>query len=367
MKIGINAQGLISGAPCGINTYLRNLIPALSKLDHANDFLLFSSDRIHLEGLEENVTQKSGRKWGSFSLIGFSRLFNENECDVAFIPKETLPLFIKKPVVITVYDLFFIKMYRKFKNQIKLSAKIHYELARLTAFKKATKLCAISTSCKEDLVEICDIDPQKIEVTPLSFDPQYFFPRSEEEIGTIRKKYSITQPYFLNISSIFWDPKNVMGVLKAFRLIQEAGFPHELIMVGKIGPSYSKMQEYIERYNLKVKCLISITVEEIAILLSGAQALVYPSFHEGFGLPIVEAMAAGCPVITSNVSAMPETAGGAALLVDPYQCEDLFEAMKKIIENKEVVNQLKAWGLSRAQKFSWSETAKKTLDVIYSV
>ncbi len=364
MRIGINADGLTSTTPCGVNTYLKNILPMFCQLDCKNEFLLFAQDVVHLES---HLKQEIGRKWGSFSRIGFSRLFNKNRCDVAFMPKESVPIFINKPTVITVYDIFLLKMYKQFRGQIKFSAKIHYELARLRDFKKATKLCAISESCKQDLIEFCNISPKKIEVIHLAYDAGCFFPRSDEEILEVKQKHGVTQPYFINISSGFWDRKNLMGLLESFKMIQEAGFPHQLIIAGGMGPSYQKMQKYVDQYNLNVKFLISVPVKELASLLSGAKALVFPSFDEGFGLPIIEAMACNCPVITSNTSAMPEVAGGAALLVDPYQCEDIYAAMKRVIEDMPLVNQLKIRGLSRAKDFSWVATARQTLDVIYSV
>lgn len=367
MKIGINAQALTQCSPCGINTYIRNLIPSLCSLDQKNHFILFASKQIELKGVYQNLEKKRGRAYASFSLFGFSKLFNESNCDIAFIPKEIVPLFVNKPTVITVFDLFFLKMYRKFRNQIPFSTKMHYEVARLFSFKKAAKLCAISESCKQDLIEICNIKPEKIEVTPLSYDPHIFYPRTKNEIEGVLKRFGIERPYLVNISSQFWAPKNVMGVLRAFHLLQEGGFPHELIMIGKIGPSYSEMQNYIHRHQLRVKCLLSVHVEDLASLLSGAIALVYPSFHEGFGLPILEAMASNCPVITSNVTAMPETAGEAALLIDPYQPEAIFHAMKSLIEDSDLSNKLKTRGLKRATNFSWSITGERTLHALLSV
>jgi glycosyltransferase involved in cell wall biosynthesis len=362
MKIGINAQPLINAAPCGIDTYARNLVAALDQIDHKHDIILFSSDKIHLK--ETSLLNKVGQSFGMFSYLGFSKLFNQSQCDVALILKETVPLFVDKPVVITVYDLFFIKMYKRFKKQITFSAKLHYELAKLISFKKADALCAISESCRQDLIEFCGVSPEKIVVTPLAYDSRIFFPRSREQIETTLKKYQIELPYFLNISSVFWDPKNVMGVLRSFKILMESNYQCELIMVGKVGPSYKQMQEYIHKHKLKVTCLLSIEVEELAILLAGAKALVYPSFHEGFGLPIIEAMAVGCPVITSNISAMPETAGGAAHLINPHQPEEIFDAMKRIMEDTGFTNDLKKKGFEHAKQFSWRKTAQKTLETL---
>ncbi|MFZ0565824.1 MAG: glycosyltransferase family 1 protein, partial [Chlamydiales bacterium] len=327
-----------------------------------HDIILFSSDKIHLEKM--NLLNKVGKSFGMFSYFGFSRLFNQSKCDVAFIPKETTPFFVDKPVVITVFDLFFIKMYKKFKKQIKFSGKLHYELAKLISFKKADILCAISESSRQDLIEFCGVSPEKIVVTPLAYDSTVFFPKSKEQTEVILKKYQIQLPYFINISSLFWDPKNVMGVLRSFKILTESGYQCELIMAGKAGPSYKQMQEYIHKHKLRVKCLISLKVEELALLLAGAKALVYPSFHEGFGLPIIEAMAVGCPVITSNISAMPETAGGAAHLVDPHQCEDIFEALKRVMDNASFTEDLKKKGLQQAKQFSWLKTAQKTLEAL---
>lgn len=366
MKIGVNAQPLVGCQFNGIRTYLNNLLIALSRIDKKNEYLLFSATKIATQDLGSHFSSITGKKYGSFSYLGYSKLIKDFVCDVGFIPKETVPLKMSKPVIITAYDLFFLKHYSEFKQHISFKARLHYQLAARYAFKKADKILCISEDCKKDLIEICGIDSHKIVNTYLGYDSSVFFLRPIEEMVAVRNKYGITEEYFVNISSVFWARKNVMGVLKAFLELCKKGYNQQLLMIGQKGSGYPEMQTFIKNNQLqnKVRCLFAISHHEIAALLNGATGLVFPSFHEGFGLPIIEAMAAHCPVITSCSSAMQEVTQDAGLLVDPYSSRSIAEAMIQLIENSGLREDLRKRGIEHVKKFSWEHTAQKTLQVL---
>jgi glycosyltransferase involved in cell wall biosynthesis len=172
--------------------------------------------------------------------------------------------------------------------------------------------------------------------------------------------------FFLNTSSYWWGRKNLVSLIQAFaRVKRKLSLPHQLVITGKPGPSLMEMKEmaHQEAVAADVKFLSYVEREEIAALMQSAEALVFPSLHEGFGLPILEAMASGCPVVTSNRSAMKEVAGDSAVLVDPACVDAIVEGMEKVVTNTALREQLIKGGTQRTQLFTWDLTAKKTLDV----
>ena len=186
-------------------------------------------------------------------------------------------------------------------------------------------------------MDICAIPEDRIVVTPLGIDPRFFERKEPAQILAVREKFQIGDPFFLNNSSYWWGRKNLVRLIQAFAIAKKReGFPNQLVITGKMGPSYAEMKEVIQKEGVDdhVKLLDYVTREETVALMQAADALIFPSLHEGFGLPILEAMAVGCPVVTSNVSAMPEVAGDAALLIDPLHVESIADAIGVIANDK---------------------------------
>jgi glycosyltransferase involved in cell wall biosynthesis len=371
MKIGIPVKVLTHKEIHGIGYYVYHLLEALLALESPHEYQLMAPrEPLHLPpNAKKNVVLSSPSF--CFSYTGFPRAFRKQRCDLAFVPKEVVPFNIKKPVVITVYDLHYLRCPQAEKKKSvrdQLTHSLHYRMAK-RHFQRADAILAISQHTKNELIELCGVPPEKITVTALAYDNTLFHPYAEAEIAAVKAKYGLHQPYFINTSSVWWAKKNILRLIEAFaNLRQRNSIPHQLIIPGSRGDCYDAIVESIERKGLKeeIKLLEYVQKKDLALLIAGAEALVFPSLHEGFGLVILEAMACGCPVITSNVAAMPEVAADAALLVDPYNVDAIEQAMAMMIYHPELKKSLKQKGLERARCFSWKSTAQETLKVFDS-
>jgi glycosyltransferase involved in cell wall biosynthesis len=231
--------------------------------------------------------------------------------------------------------------------------------------RKATLIIAVSQSTKEGLVNLLGIPPQKIRVVPLAVASRFKVVEDEALKESIRRKYALPPRFFLFVGLL--NPrKNGVRLIQAYhRFKSETDLPHKLVFVGAKGWLYEDVLAQIEELGLEKEIIFTgyVADEDLPPIYNLAEALVYPSLYEGFGLPILEAMACGTPVITSNVSSAPEVAGGAALLVDPYDVDQLAEVMYKVASQGDLRAYLTRHGLKRARDFSWEKTALETLAV----
>jgi glycosyltransferase involved in cell wall biosynthesis len=238
------------------------------------------------------------------------------------------------------------------------------------AFAMASKmeaLIAISECTKRDIVNTLGIPPHNIFVTPLAAHAQFRPAEDPEELERVLAKYDlIGQPYVVHVGTL--EPrKNVTRLIEAFHrfLQQQAANKYHLILVGKKGWMWEGIFETIHDLGLgaKVRWLGCVPFEDLPALYQGADLCLYPSLYEGFGLPPLEAMSCGTPVISSNVSSIPEVVGDAGVLVDPTQVEEIASAMRWLLSNHEQCAAYRARGLARSQQFTWERTARLTLEV----
>lgn len=369
MKIAVHAKVLSEEMPSGIGYYTYNLLKTLSAIDKKNEYILYSNipilHKIKAENFKEEII-KFPKFW---TYLRWPLELRNGRYDLIFIPHEKLPPFVNTRKVITVYDLHSLKRY--FTSPISVSAKIHFLIAIKYAIKKADRVIAISESTKRDIIENCNINPDNVIVTPLGYDEELYKPYSNDDlIRSAKKRYGIKDNYIINTSSLLWYRKNLSRLIKAFYICKSKGaINHQLVITGKRGEAYGEIVSLIKFLNLEKDVILTgyISTEDMPILFSGADALVFPSLHEGFGLPILEAMACGCPVITSNCSAMPEVVENAGLLVNPYNEEDIAYAIEKVLVDTELRNQLRSKGFERVKNFSWERTARETLKVFESL
>lgn len=363
MRIAVHAKVLSETRPVGIGIYTYNVLKAISKLDYKNEYVLYSNEPIVQKIEASNFKEKLINFPGGWTYLRFPFEFIDNKYDLLFMPKEVVPPFKRPKTVIVCYDLGLI---RDPKERVPLSARLHYLISVNYAFKVADRIIAISEATKKDLVEKCKINPEKITVTHLGYDEGLYKQSSDANlIKKVKEKYGISKNYFINTSSLLWHRKNVTGLIKAFNLVKPKGGGLQLVITGKKGESYEEVESLISSLGLQKDVILTsyIPVEEMPVLLSGAEALVFPSFYEGFGLPLVEAMACGCPIITSNISSLPEVAGDAGILVDPYNTQQIADAMGKVLTDPDFSEKMRQKGLIRAKNFSWEKTARLTLDV----
>jgi glycosyltransferase involved in cell wall biosynthesis len=365
MKIGIDISQLAYPGT-GVATYTQNLVENLLKTDKENEYLLFFSSlrkKTQISNLKiQNYNSKL--KTYSFPPIFLELLWNKlhrlpmemfmGKLDVLHT-SDWLEPPSQAVKVTTVHDLAVYKYPESFAvrggHDIVTNQK-----RKLAWVKKESKLIiADSLATKKDLIEILGISEEKIRVIYLAAEKTYG-EREIREIREIRKKYELDRLYVLMMGA--GEPrKNLARGIRAFREIGAIWSELELVIVGKYG--------WGEEDNLKfkiknLKLLGYVPREDLPALYAGAEVFVYPSLYEGFGLPILEAMSCGCPVVTSNVSSLPEIAGEAGVLVDPLKIEDIAEGIRIAMNSR---MELREKGLEQVKKFSWEKTTRETLAV----
>lgn len=267
--------------------------------------------------------------------------------------------------VMNIYDLTFIK----YPNYVDSVVKTYTE--RIKRCLQWTDLVlTISESSKKDIIEYLEVNPKKIYVTPLA---SRYYPNqlSEEIVQRLEKQanYDFSKPYLLFVSTI--EPrKNINNIITAFNFLkQNYKIEHQLILIGKKGWNYQPVFAAIENspWANQIHHLNYLSNELVALFYSKADVFVYPSHYEGFGLPVLEAMTLGAPVISSNTSSIPEVTGDAAILIDPNNPIQLGEAILKVISNSQLRQELINKGKARAKLFSWERTAKETLNAYRTI
>ncbi len=240
----------------------------------------------------------------------------------------------------------------------------------LRLLQRVDHIVANSEATKRDAVERLRIPPERITVTPLAVDARCFYPRPLDEVERALARYRLRRPYFLHVGSYVGPSdgnKNTANILRAFdQFSRDPNAAHSLHIAGKWSPP--AIQELHAAYprlvdSGRLRVLGYVPADDLPALYGGADLFVYPSLLEGFGLPVLEAMRCGAPVLTSTVSSLPEVAGDAALLVDPHDPEAIADALARVAGAADLRADLVRRGLRRAEEFSWERTAQKTLDV----
>ena len=367
MKIGVDIRSA-GGFKAGKGWHAFRITRHLLKLDKKNQYILYTNAAI--AGFEEfkNVEMRIVEQRGLFWHRTVAKDILESELDYFFAPSSyIIPALLPKSTkpgapktIIIVYDLIAIL----FKKMHLKKAVLIEKLFIKKALKKATHLVCISEHTKKDLLEFMDIPEEKIALAyPAS--SSNFYP-TEKGLEEFRNKTSLPKKFFLSLGTI--EPrKNYETLVQAFAMIHEKYPEHHLIIVGKKGwgSSYEELdklvrENYLQKY---VHILGYLTNRTINSLYNLATAFVFPTHYEGFGLPPLEAMQAGCPVIVSDNSALPEVVGEAGLYCDSEKPGEFAEAMEKLIKDENLREQLINKGRIQSKKFSWEDSAQKILNL----
>lgn len=352
--------------------YITALVNHLVQIDKKNEYILF--ENVFWEKLRKSDVflgaEKVPRvicKWPRRLLL---KLWEYNfpsiekfvgSVDIFHSPHFVLPPQKFGKSILTVYDLGYFKRPDLRVNQ---SPSKHDNQLLLKSLKRVDLIFAISQSTKYDLLEIFNLPENKVKVVYLGVDLNLFHRVNKDVQEKVMGKYGIKEKYILYVIGNIGPRKNILGMVKAFRLFQnQIGFGYKLVLVGKLKGCRELVGKEVERYKIEDKVIFTDTVpdEDLPALMSGARLFVYPSFYEGFGLPVLEAMACGAAVITSNVSSLPEVVGDAGILIDPSSEEEIAEAMLKLASNEELCHVLSDKAQERAKLFTWQKTAEETL------
>lgn len=282
-------------------------------------------------------------------------LYQKKDIDLFFAPAHYGPRFSPAPLVVTIHDLSYLNYPNDFLK------KDLYQLRHWTKYsvKKAKKIIAVSNSTKKDLINYYHLPEEKISVVYNGYEKKPHLPLSKLKLKKVNK------PYLLYVGTI-QPRKNISLLLETFQKINQIYPQYELIIAGKKGWLYQSIFEKVENLGLEDRVFFTdfISDYQLAYLYQNAFCLVMPSFYEGFGLPILEAMSFGCPVISSFSSSLPEIGGNAALYFDPKSSYDLFEKIVKLINNPTLRKEMIKKGRQQIKQFSWITCGKETLKVI---
>ncbi len=300
---------------------------------------------------------KSKKLW---TMIGLSQklLSDKKNLDVFFSPTHYLPLTTPVPSAVSILDVSYLK-YPQLFNKRDL-----YQLRFWGGWsvKKAKKILTISNSSKDGIIEAYGVSPEKVTVVYPGISPKEEIKNMEE----LTKKYNIKGKYILFVGTL-QPRKNIERLIEAFSKIFDKDLT--LIIIGKKGWMFEEILDAPKRFGVseKVKFLDSVMDDELPGFYKNAEFFILPSLYEGFGLPVLEAMQYGCPVITSSVSSLPEAGGDAVLYVDPEDTFDIKSKMEKLLKDQKLREELIKKGYQQVKKFSWDKTAKDTIKVLESI
>lgn len=351
----VNLSALIP-KPTGISVYARNILPSLQSLDP----IVFSSETLtgfDCRQIPANLSPAFGLSGHLRRLIWIQTQLSkkrgqERSKQLIYSPLPEAPIYTKSRFVVTIHDVIPLRFPKQFSPH--LVGYFRYYVGQVVA--QAEHIICDSVATARDIVEFYQVPAYKITPVLLAYDKTHFKPYPKSH----KAKYFL----YLGRPDVH---KNLTRVIDAFQEVHDVDNEVELWVVGPQDKRYTPRllaQAKHAGVDGHIKFLDYVSYDELPGLLSNAISLVFPSLWEGFGLPPLEAMACGTPVITSNLASLPEVVGDAALLVDPYNVGELSDAMRSIVNDYQLQNALRIAGLERVKQFSWEKTGQKTVEVL---
>lgn len=371
MKIGIITDSLDDNA-AGIGVYIKELLNNLKKIDHQNTYVLIHHTNTDNQIYRENehllipfksiIFKREIRK-----IIELPRILEKNNFDIVHEPTQIGPFFFKSKFtkVVTILDLTTLK-YPKTHKKINY---IRQYFGMPIILKNVDKVIVPSRNTKKDLIERFKVSDDKVEVIYMAISGKFKVLNKGAALNKIKQKYNLPSKFILNVSTL--EPrKNIPTLVRAYhKLKKNYNLEHRLVIVGGLGWKYAKIFNTIRKLDLDRDVIFTGYVPDNELLgfYNTSSLFVYPSIYEGFGLPPLEAMACGTPVITSNTSSLPEVVGDAGITVSPYDIEELAKTIYQVLTDEKLKQDMIEKGLKRAKMFSWKKTAQETLKVYESL
>lgn len=390
MRIGIDCRAILnpkSGEAGGVGHYVYQLVRHLLKIDQKNDYILFFDHRIKQKKLEKFVQKNVKFSFYPFFLYSkfvltpvshylFDALVQKEKPDILHFPFfPHCPRKFNVKTVMTVHDLSLLRLPNFFSKK-----EVERERNKLSCLLPIVdKIIAVSESTKKDLINLFKISPEKIEVIYHGLDERFFKKSTPTEIKEIKKRYKIKSNYILFLSPLE-TRKNTCRLIQAFDKVKEeiknnpSKFSAvlkedkdlQLVLAGKMRSASPKIKDKIGKSPYKKDIVLTdyVKSEDLNALFDGAKVFAFPSLYEGFGLPLIEAMSSSTPIITSNLSSMPEIAGeGNAIFVNPYRVEEIAQVISDLLSNPDLRKKITEKSAARAKEFKWEKTARQTLKV----
>ncbi len=368
MLIGINASAALKENPTGVEEYIFQLIKHLAVIPESriHRFVLYLNSRLKsgrlkdMERLPDNFKIKFLFFPFAWTQIRLAWEMKNAKLDVLFIPVHILPFIHPKKSIAVIHGL----EYEYFPELYPFWHRMYLRWSTKYALKNAFKIIAVSKNTKRDLVKIYGGKAQKISVIYHGVGKKYVPVIRNQELGS--RNYA-PKKCILYLGRLELK-KNILGIIEAYNELRKKNpqISNKLILAGAKSFGYEKITEAIGASAFKNDIILKgyVSEEERNILLENSAIFLFPSFYEGFGLPVLEAQSAGVPVVASNTSCLPEIAGKSALLIDPKNSTEIAQAMEKILGSEELRRNLIQAGLENIKRFSWEKCARETLKIL---
>jgi glycosyltransferase involved in cell wall biosynthesis len=367
VRIGIDARKLHD---FGIGTYIRNLLRQLAQLDHQTEFVLLCrpEDVPWLASLGENLrpVAETSRNYSIIEQIRIPLALKREGVTLFHAPHYVLPPLVPCRSVVTIHDCIHLMFPQYLPNRLALA---YARASIVAAARRATRVLTVSESSKRDILRFVDIKPEKIDVIYNAYDERFTVEPREEDVDRVRERYQLHDEFVLYAGNVK-PHKNLERLIEAFHLVRRRGLDHlKLVLIGDEISRYAALRRAVHRHQLHkyVRFLGYLPEETLAVMYRLAGVFVFPSLYEGFGLPPLEAMASGTPVVTSNVSSLPEVAGDAAVLVDPYDPKAIADGIYQVLTDDQFRRDLRARGAARARQFSWEQSVRRVREIYVEV
>jgi glycosyltransferase involved in cell wall biosynthesis len=367
VRIGIDARKLHD---FGIGTYIRNLLRQLARLDRETEYVLLCrrADEKMMSSLGENF-RPVAEAAGNYSVAEQLRIpmaLKRQGVTLFHAPHYVLPPLVRCRSVVTIHDCIHLMFPQYLPNRFALR---YARTSMALASRRATRVMTVSESSKRDLLRFLQIDPDKIAVIPNAYDDRFAVEPREEDVVRVSERYQLHDEFVLYAGNVK-PHKNLERLIDAFDLVRKRGLDHlKLVLIGDEISKYAALRRAVHQHQLHkhVRFLGYLPEETLAVMYRLAGVFVFPSLYEGFGLPPLEAMASGTPVVTSNVSSLPEVAGDAAVLVDPYEPAAIADGICRVLTDETLRRDLRRKGIARARQFSWEQSVRRIHEIYTQV
>jgi len=367
MRVAIDARKLHD---FGIGTYTRNLLRHLARIDHESEYVLLCHEPDLPIGAQlgpnfRTVLEPSPN-YSIREQFHVPWVLHRERPDVFHAPHYVLPPAVRCRSVVTIHDCIHLMFPQYLPSR---AAYVYAKASMWSAVRRSHRILTVSEASKRDIIHFFDVSPDKIVVVYNAIDERFRLTPSDEDVARVRERYQLEHEFVLYVGNIK-PHKNLVRLIEAFDMLRRRGFDQlKLLIIGDEISKLPALRRAVHGHKLHkhVRFLGYLPDDTLAILYRLASVFVFPSLYEGFGLPPLEAMACGTPVVTSNVSSLPEVTGGAAVLVDPYDTESIAAGMKRALTDSALRAELRVKGPARAREFSWERSVARTRDVYQEV
>lgn len=369
MRLGIDAREIERGVYTGIGQPLNDFLKYFARADNEDRCILFSTKPLPMDygpRMKNVVLPETVRIY--WDQIQLSKALRDERVDLFYSPYYKVPLLASCKIVSAILDLMYL-MYEPYGRALRPRERLYYATAGKMYVRKADQILTCSEYSKNDIIKFYGVLPKKIKVIPLNISRRYRVETDDAKIKDMRERFKIDGPYILYMGN-FKPHKNVKRIVEAFARTVRVFPDLKLVLTGPLEHTYPKLNAAVKELGLGQKVIFTGKITESDqphLLYAGAELFVFPSLYEGFGLPPIEAMACGTPVLASNVTSIPEVVKDAGLLVDPNSVDQLAEGIKTILRDRGLRDRLVEKGLARAREYEETRIAKMNYDFLREV